>query len=85
MLFLDPLGLSNRVENVDELCKAFTHAGNNQPTSMPRLMFGKMHESFRAAPRGSWDLKSSGILMEGKHTKSSSTFRLCILLGHRQL
>lgn len=58
---------------------------NNQPTSTPWLTWGKTHKSFLDVPRSSWDLKSSGILREGKCTKSSSTSRSCILLGYRQL
>lgn len=85
LLFLDPLGLSDRVENVGGLYKGFTHAGNNQPTSTPWLTWGKTHKSFLDALHGSWDLKSSGILREGKRTKSSSTSRSCILFGSRQL
>ena len=74
------------MENVNAHYKAFPHAGNHQPTSMPQLMFRKTLESFRAALRGSWVPKSSGILMEGEMYKVKLNIQtVCVLLEHRQL
>lgn len=49
MHFVKPRGYSSAAEHSTALCKAFTLAGNHQPTGTPRLALGKVHESFQEA------------------------------------